>query len=358
MYVKKLNLTDYRNYNIAECFLCEGINILCGDNAQGKTNILESIYICATARSHRTSHEKETIMWDKEIAHIKIEVQKKNQCDQLDFFIGKKAKSVLVNRLPINKLSNLFGVLNVVIFSPEDLQLVKKSPKERRRFIDIEICQFDKLYYRVLNQYYKVLKHRNSYLKQRNIDEKLLDILDMQLVEWGTAIIKKRKNFIEKISIIAKEIHYEISGQKENLEIVYANNINEQDFLTKLTQVRAQDIKTLTTSIGPHKDDMQFIINNMNVKTFGSQGQQRTTVLSTKLAEVNMLRENTTETPILLLDDVLSELDLNRQKYLFNYTKNIQTIITCTEIEQSVWNCQKIGKLYNIVQGNIICKST
>ncbi|MBP3911673.1 MAG: DNA replication/repair protein RecF [Niameybacter sp.] len=355
MYIQELALNNFRNYGEVNIQLDKGINIFKGDNAQGKTNVLEAIYLCATARSHRTSQEKEVIKWNEEAAHITLDVQKRTFNDKIDFHITQKGKAVAINKLPVAKLGELFGTLTVVMFSPEDLQLIKKSPKERRRFIDIELCQFNKLYYYALKQYYKVLKQRNNALKQyqQNPNPDMLDIWDMQYVEYAKEVIRRRSEFIQEINEVAKKIHANISGGKEDLEVVYEPNVLEANIEEKVARYRQKDIMTQSSSVGPHRDDLKFLINGMDVKVYGSQGQQRTVVLSMKLAELRLMQENLGEAPILLLDDVLSELDDSRQKYLFSYTENIQTLITCTGVEQSVWNSQKVGKLYNVVKGNI-----
>lgn len=355
MYIKELSLKDFRNYDELTIELDHGINIFRGDNAQGKTNILEAIYLCATARSHRTHKEKEIIKWDREAAHVKMSVQKQYVEDIIDFHLTQKAKSALINRMPIARLGELFGCLNIVMFSPEDLQLIKNSPKERRRFIDIELCQIDKLYYYSLRQYHKVLKQRNLALKEyfRTKDASMLDVWDMQLEEYAKAVIQKRQSFIEEINLIARAIHNDISASKEELEVIYDPSVSAKEFSEKTLKFREKDILYQTTSIGPHRDDLKFLINGMDVKTYGSQGQQRSVVLSMKLAELKIMKKYIGEQPVLLLDDVLSELDDKRQKDLFKYTESIQTLITCTGIEQSVWNTQKIGKLYNVKAGKI-----
>lgn len=355
MYIKELSLKDFRSYKELNIALDHGINIFRGDNAQGKTNILEAIYLCATARSHRTHKEKEIIMWNEESAHVKLRIQKKYVEDSIDFHLSQRAKSALINKMPIGKLGELFGCLNIVMFSPEDLQLIKNSPKERRRFLDIELCQIDNLYYYALRQYHKVLKQRNLALKQlyKQNDYSMLDVWDIQLEEYAMTVIDKRVAFIEELNEIASQIHRDISGRKEELQIVYLPSAEKKEFTEKLRKSRDKDVLYQTTSIGPHRDDLKFLINDMDVKTYGSQGQQRTVVLSMKLAELKIMKKYVGEEPVLLLDDVLSELDENRQKDLFKYTENIQTLITCTGVEQSVWNTQKIGKLYNVTKGKV-----
>ncbi|ONI43558.1 DNA replication protein RecF [Candidatus Epulonipiscioides gigas] len=359
MYITNISLTNFRNYEHINLTLSKGINIFFGDNAQGKTNILEAIYLCATARSHRTNFEKEIIRWGENNTIVNLFLTKQYFSSVIDFSVSKKNKSVLVNKLPINKLANLFGILNVVFFSPEDLGLIKKSPKERRRFIDIEICQLDSLYFSVLKNYYKILKQRNCYLKHNfgNTDNNILDVWDEKLCQYGEIIIAKRKNFIENLDYGANLIHLEISGKKENLKIIYEPDIDIKNLKNKFETNRAKDIRTKTTNNGPHKDDINFLINSQNAKTFASQGQQRTCILSVKLAQIDMLKNITGEAPVLLLDDVLSELDINRQHYLFKYTTNIQTLITCTGIDQSILDLKSHGKLFVVEKANIICKN-
>lgn len=356
MYIRELSLQNFRNYNYLNLVLHPGINVFVGDNAQGKTNILEAIYLCATARSHRTNKEKEVIMWDQTEAHIRLNIQKKHIKDQIDFHMDNRGKGVAINRLPINKLGDLLGVLNVVMFSPEDLQMIKRSPGERRRFVDIELCQMDRMYYYGLQQYHKVLKQRNNLLKNfehTNDAKNLLEVWDTQIIEYGTNVINKRLDFINKLEKIAQEIHFNISGDKEKLEILYDPSVKAQDYEAKLIANHKGDIFRRSTSIGPHRDDLVFLINEMNVRTYGSQGQQRTVVLSIKLAQLRMIQEILGEQPVLLLDDVLSELDYHRQQFLFTHTQNIQTLITCTGVEESVWDSQNIGKLFKVSKGNI-----
>lgn len=355
MYIKTIKLNNYRNYTETTIELDQGINIFRGNNAQGKTNVLEAIYLCATARSHRTSQEKEVIKWQEEAAHIYLDVQKHVIEDKIDFHLTAKGKSVAINKLPVNKLGDLFGTLMVVMFSPEDLQLIKKSPKERRRFLDIELCQFDKMYYYALKQYYKILKQRNTALKQCAMDRDyaMLDVWDSQFEDYSRKVIAKREAFIVQLNEIATLIHSDISGGQEQLQVIYEPNVTVDKLSEKLLRNRQKDLLMHTTSIGPHRDDLKFLINGMDVRLYGSQGQQRTVVLSMKLAELQMMTEHIGESPILLLDDVLSELDDKRQQYLFSYTSNTQTLITCTGIEQGVWNTQKIGKLLNVKEGSI-----
>lgn len=362
MYISEVSLYQFRNYDNINIKFHPKLNILFGKNAQGKTNILEAIYICATARSHRTSREKEVIHWNKEEAHIRLLLYKRNRIDKFDFHLDKKGKkSVFINGVPIKKLGNLFGIMNLIFFSPEDLQLIKNGPKERRRFLDIELCQLDKIYLYNLQQYYKVLKQRNHLLKKvkLNISKKsMLEIWDEQLIYFGEKVIETRKVFINKISNIASVVHKNITSKKENLSIEYFPSIEKEKFKDKLKDYLDKDIQTGISSIGPHRDDIFFKINNNDIRIYGSQGQQRTTVLSLKLAEIDLIKSEIGEAPILLLDDVLSELDKNRQVDLVSNIENIQTILTCTGVEDIILKKLHKGFLFYIENGYIESKDS
>lgn len=355
MYISEIDLYQFRNYDNTNIKLHPKLNILYGNNAQGKTNILEAIYMCATARSHRTSREKETIKWDKEEAHIRLFLNKGDRLDKIDLHLNKNGKKyVFINEVPVQKLSNLLGIMHIIMFSPEDLQLIKSGPKERRRFIDIELCQIDKIYLYNLQQYYKVLKQRNHLLKNINYDkgqEAMLEVWDEQLVFYGEKIIETRKHFINKISHIASVIHGNIMSNKEYLEIEYFPNVEKENFKDKLKSFLEKDIKTGITSIGPHRDDVLFKINHNDVRTYGSQGQQRSVILSLKLAEIDLIKNEVKDNPILLLDDVLSELDENRQADLLSNISDIQTILTCTGIEDIILKKLHKGFLFYIENG-------
>lgn len=357
MYVKKLSLKNYRNIDFIEINLKNGVNIFYGNNAQGKTNLLESIYICATGRSHRTHIDKELIKFNEMSGHIRAEIEADNITDKIDIHLKRdNKKGIAINNFPINKLGELFGILNVVIFSPEDLNLIKSGPMERRRFIDMELCQINKVYYYNLGQYHKILKQRNSLLKKILNDNSLKDTLfvwDSQLIQFGKKIIEIRQDFINKINKISNKIHYEITGNKENLQIKYKPSVMIDEFEEKLLKSIDKDILYTSTSYGPHKDDILFFINNVNVRDYGSQGQQRTVSLSTKLAEIKFIEEEKNILPVLLLDDVLSELDKSRQKYLISHIKNIQVIITCTGVEDVIKNLDEECKIFNVTNGSI-----
>lgn len=337
----------------------EKINIIYGDNAQGKTNILESMYVCATSKSHRGSKDREIIRFDNDESHIKVNVRKNDMNYRIDMHLKKnKPKGIAVNGIPIKRAVELFGILNIVFFSPEDLNIIKNGPSERRRFIDMELSQLDKIYLDCLINYNKVVNQRNSLLKEyafsgRDDIISSLDIWDMQLVKYGNDVIKSREKFVKEINDLVKSIHTKLSGDREQLEIIYEPCVKEQDFESELVRVRDRDLKFKCTNIGPHKDDMCFLINGMDVRKYGSQGQQRTAALSLKLAEIELVKQIIHDTPVLFLDDVLSELDSRRQNFLLDSIGNIQTMITCTGLDEFINNRFSINKIFKVVNGTV-----
>lgn len=337
----------------------EKINIIYGDNAQGKTNILESMYVCATSKSHRGSKDREIIRFDNDESHIKVNVKKNDMNYRIDMHLKKnKPKGIAVNGIPIKRAVELFGILNIVFFSPEDLNIIKNGPSERRRFIDMELSQLDKIYLDCLINYNKVVNQRNSLLKEYAFSGRediisSLDIWDIQLVKYGNDVIKSREKFVKEINDLVKSIHTKLSGDREQLEIIYEPCVKEQDFESELVRVRDRDLKFKCTNIGPHKDDMCFLINGMDVRKYGSQGQQRTAALSLKLAEIELVKQIIHDTPVLFLDDVLSELDSRRQNFLLDSIGNIQTMITCTGLDEFINNRFSINKIFKVVNGTV-----
>lgn len=357
MIINNLALNNYRNYLSEEINFSDGINILYGDNAQGKTNILEAIYMLATTKSHRTSKDKEIIRFDSEEGHIKAGIKKRDIDYRIDMHLRKnKSKGVAIDRVPIRKTSQLMGMVNVVLFSPEDLTIIKDSPSERRRFIDMELCQLSKIYYSNLSNYNKILNQRNNLLKNIYYDKSqmdMLDIWDSQLVDYGLKIIKDRNNFINKINEIILDIHRKLTSDKETIKVRYDKNISEEDFAKELTNKRDADLRYQSTQVGPHRDDISFFVNDMDVKIYGSQGQQRTVALSLKLAEIKLVKEIIGDNPILLLDDVMSELDSSRRDALLSSINDIQTIITCTGYDDFIKERLAIDKVYQVSKGTI-----
>jgi len=351
MYVKEISIENFRNFAKLQVLLENGINIVYGDNANGKTNLIEAIYFCATGRSQRAKHNKELIRFGCGEAHLQA-VMDKFLIDVHIFQEGKK-KGIAVDHIPIKKLSQLFGLLLVVIFTPEDLRIIKSGPGERRAFMDVELCQLNSVYYHALRQYYKALKQRNNLLRAIPKDRSLkatLEVWDAPLCQYGMQIMEHRAGFIEDISEIAADIHAHITGGKEKLLLEYNPQIID-NYEERLKRTVERDIMLGSTSAGIHKDDVAFSINGNDVRTYGSQGQQRTAALSVKLAEIELIKGRTGKTPVLLLDDVLSELDESRQKFLFNHIGDLQTVLTCTGVEDILKNID--GKTMKMTEGAI-----
>lgn len=357
MVIESVDLKNYRNYSIMNMEFDSKVNLIYGDNAQGKTNILESLYVCATSKSHRGSKDKEIIRFNEDEAHIKMNVLKNEIHYRIDMHLKKnKTKGIAVNGIPIKKAVELFGIINIVIFSPEDLNLIKNGPAERRRFIDMELSQLDKIYLSNLINYNKVLTQRNKLLKELAFhitEDQLmaLDIWDMQLIKYGMEVINSRASFICQINAIIKDIHKKLSGGVEDLSINYVPYTDIESFEHLINQSREKDIRFKATSYGPHKDDIIFYINGKDVRKYGSQGQKRTAALSLKLAEIELVKLRINDTPVLLLDDVLSELDSSRQNFLLDSIGDIQTIVTCTGVDEFINNRFAINKVFKVEQG-------
>lgn len=362
MILKSVALSHFRNYDDLYMEFDKGTNILYGDNAQGKTNVLESIYVSGTTKSHKGSKDRELIQFGQEESHIRTVVEKGGLDYQIDMHLKKnKSKGIAINRIPIKKASELFGILNIVFFSPEDLNIIKNGPLERRRFLDVELCQLDKIYLYNLTKYNKILNQRNRLLKDINFKPELLDTIavwDMQLVEYGKKIIQTRKEFVEELNAIVYEIHKKISGNKEELVLKYEPDVIAENMEAQLEKCKEKDLRFGQTSVGPHRDDLCFMIKGIDVRKYGSQGQQRSCALSLKLSEIELVKKSIKETPILILDDVLSELDSNRQNFLLNSIHDIQTIITCTGLDEFVRNRFEINKIFKVVNGTVEAKNS
>ncbi|MFB9326584.1 DNA replication/repair protein RecF [Paenibacillus aurantiacus] len=368
MYLNSIQLQHYRNYEQLELRTDSQVNLFVGPNAQGKTNLLESIFVLALTKSHRTSKDKELIGWQSQDARIRGEVEKRYGTVTLDLTLSGQGKKAKINGLEQRKLSDFVGSLNVVMFAPEDLEIVKGTPGIRRRFLDMEIGQVQPGYLHSLGQYSKVLVQRNNYLKTAtpgSVNQAMLDIWNMQLAEYGVKIMKKRENFIHKLQKWAQQIHAGITGGTEELTIVYRPSFETEDakdesvlfdrFMIKLTQVKDQELRRGVTLVGPHRDDIAFFINGKEAQVYGSQGQQRTTALSLKLAEIELIHEEIGEYPLLLLDDVLSELDQNRQTQLIETFQNkVQTFVTTTGLESV--NIAKLhdSRIYQVRDGQVV----
>ena len=357
MTVKSLELDHFRNYESLTIDFEEGINILYGDNAQGKTNILEAVYLSGTTKSHKGSKDKEMIRFGADESHIRILIEKKEKQYQIDMHLKKnRSKGIAINKIPIQRASELFGILNIIFFSPEDLNLIKNGPSERRRFMDLELCQLDKIYLNDLSKYNKILNQRNKLLKDIAFRPDLKDTLcvwDLQLAEYGRKIIKRRQDFVNQLSEIVKVIHSKLSGGREELLLAYEPQVSEEFFEQELEHAHEKDLKYGQTTIGPHRDDISFTIYGVDIRKFGSQGQQRTSALALKLSEIEFVKKIIKDTPILLLDDVLSELDSNRQNYLLNNISSTQTIITCTGLDGFIRNRFQINRVFEVIEGRV-----
>ena len=358
MYIQSLELKNYRNYDRLIIEFSSGTNILYGDNAQGKTNILEAVYLGATTKSHRGSKDKEIIRFGENESHIRIHLMKQDIGHQIDMHLKKsRTKGAAIDRIPIKRSSDLLGFVPVIFFSPEDLSIIKNGPSERRKFLDIELSQLEKMYLHQLSSYNRVMAQRNNLLKQLAYQRELLDTLDswdLQLVKYGSEVIRYRPKFIEDLNEIIREIHKNLTGKKEKIVLKYDYSVNYDEFLTVLQRKREIDLKYASTGAGPHRDDIEFLVNGIDIRKFGSQGQQRTAALSLKLAQIELVKRQTGETPILLLDDVLSELDSSRKNYLLDSIKDIQTLITCTGLEEFINSHLQIDKMFQVKSGKIV----
>lgn len=358
MNIESITLKNFRNYEELHMDFSQGTNILYGDNAQGKTNVLEAVYLCSTTKSHRSTKDKEMIRFGDEESHIKMILQRDGVRRRIDMHIKQnKAKGIAVDGLPIHKASELFGIVNVVFFSPEDLNLIKDGPAQRRRFIDLELCQLDKVYVYHLVSYNRVVNQRNKLLKElafRSDYADTLDIWDEQMVSYGQQVIELRGNFVNQLNGIIEGIHRRLSGGKEHLELKYEPSVKKEELANAVFRSRDKDIRQKTTLVGPHRDDLSFMVNNVDIRKYGSQGQQRTAALSLKLAEIELVKQLVKDYPVLLLDDVLSELDSSRQNQLLAGIDHIQTMITCTGLDDFINNRFQIDKIFKVVNGRVI----
>ena len=369
MKLSKLHLENYRNYKDVNLTFSPSLNIFLGENAQGKTNLLESIYVLALTRSHRTNQEKDFIRFGSDFARLMASIEKTNTTIELEMAISSKGKKTKINHLEQRKLSDYIGELNVVLFAPEDLLLIKGAPQLRRRFIDMELGQINPIYLYHLSMYQKVLKQRNKYLKEltnqpNETELTFLEVLSDQLVEAGSQVIFMRLAFIKQLEKWAQITHDKISNHKEVLTLKYANSFDCEEPMTRqmiserfketLIKNRKRELFNRSTSVGPHRDDLLFFINDKEVQTFGSQGQQRTTALSIKLAELELIHEELNEYPVLLLDDVMSELDDERQIHLLETIDGkVQTFISTTTLKHLSHKLTTDPEIFKVVNGTI-----
>ncbi|HJD45643.1 MAG TPA: DNA replication/repair protein RecF [Candidatus Mediterraneibacter norfolkensis] len=359
MVIRSLKLKNYRNYDLLDITFDPKTNILYGDNAQGKTNILEALYLTGTTKSHRGTKDRDMIQFGHDESHLETVVEKKGACFQIDMHLKKNSpKGIAIDKIPIRRASELFGIVQFVFFSPEDLNIIKEGPSGRRRFIDLELSQIDKVYLSNLSNYNRIINQRNSLLKDLYGKEHLietLDIWDIQLASYGTKILERRREFVDQVNEIISDIHYKLTGGKERIRLIYEESKGNLTFEQALKKYRERDIRMKSTTVGPHRDDLCFMNNGeIDIRKFGSQGQQRTAALSLKLSEIELVKRIINDTPILLLDDVLSELDKHRQNYLLESIHDIQTVITCTGLDEFVNNRFSINKIFHIKNGNAV----
>lgn len=360
MKINSLELNNFRNYTQTKIKFNDGLNFIVGKNAQGKTNLLESIYLLSVGKSPKNSKDKQLIKFGAEKAKVAVSFSTTAGNKTIEMYLDKNdKKSIKVNNLNILKLTELVGTLSVVYFSPDELKLIKEVPEDRRSFLDIAISQFDKTYLYNLLKYNRVLKMRNQILKcldSRDIKLEQLRLFTPQLVETAEKIIEKRLMFLDKLKVIAKDIHKTITLE-EDLDITYSYKPKEnlsikEDLNNQLNSSLEKELELGYTTVGPHRDDIVFKINSLDCKQFASQGQQRTVALVVKLSLMEVIREEIGEYPILLLDDVLSELDNARQERLLNMTTKYQTFISCTAIPETNLNYNKT----EISNGSILFK--
>jgi DNA replication and repair protein RecF len=367
-----VRLSHYRNYDALELSFSEKTNVLIGENAQGKTNLLEAIYVLALAKSHRTTHDKELIGWDQETARVEGRVVKRTGSHVQEIVISGRGKKAELNHLEQRRLSDYVGALNIVLFAPEDLHIVKGSPQVRRRFLDMEIGQVSPVYLHELSQYLKVFQQRNALLKQLSMkggDETFLGILTEQMITLAVKIVHRRHHFMAQLEKWARPIHDGISRGQEELALIYRSDTFGSELLDvegmtasytqKFGKIKENEIRRGVTLFGPHRDDFGMEVNGRNVQTYGSQGQQRTAALSLKLAEIELIHEEVGEYPLLLLDDVLSEFDDHRQTHLLDtMQQKVQTILTTTSVDGIAHETINQAKLFHVKQGTVDLEET
>ncbi|MDR1619485.1 MAG: DNA replication/repair protein RecF [Clostridiales bacterium] len=341
MHIARIRLQNFRSYQSLDFQPAPNLCVLAGENAAGKTNILESLFLCALGRSHRTRHDGELIRYGEARARVGLALQGRTGAHEIACDLFREGRRALrIDGMPLTRSGELLGHLRVVMFSPEDLRLIKQGPSERRRFMDMELSQLNPAYYYRLQQYNLALKQRNALLRDGLSTAGALDPWDTQLAQLGAAIMRERHAFMGRIAVMAAQLHNELAGDKETLRVNYepSTPLDEEKaqaaaLLKALRENAIRDKERGGTSHGPHRDDVSILVNGMDARAFGSQGQQRTAALSLKLSELTLTRELGGESPVLLLDDVLSELDGHRQHMLASAMRGCQTFLTCTRPE-------------------------
>lgn len=355
MIIKKIKLQNFRNYKEQEIKLFKDVNIFYGNNAQGKTNILEALYLCAFGRSFRTYKDAELINFESSSGKVFVEFDKNNREQNIDITLNKKEKKIVkVNGIKINKNSELLGNVNMVLFSPDDTVILKEAPSSRRKFLDILISQLRPNYAHLLSEYNKVLEQRNSMLKYKNIDT--IDIWNEQLANYAERIYSYRKCYIDKLKVKIEVIVPNLTNGKETLEMRYKTQFKDKPSYMKLLEQSIKiDLIKGYTGTGIHRDDFELLVNGKELNLYGSQGQHRTAILGLKFAEMEIIKEEENEKPILLLDDITSELDLERINLILSKVDGYQVIVTCTDanIIRNLEGLTNEVKLYKIVGGNV-----
>ena len=357
MIITRAQLNNYRSYASCELAPCEGVNVLLGDNGQGKTNVLEALYLCCTGRSHRTRQDRELIRWGEDFASVKVEAQRRDGSHEVEILMPAMGRRrIKIAGQEISRSGELMGHVTGVLFSPEDLRTVKDGPAERRRFVDMALSQIKPAYYYALQRYARALKQRNETLKAIAAQPALaatLDAWDEQLATAGAELMRHRRAYVEQLSRTASETHRDIADGREKLEIRYLPSVtmgdDAQSNLEALFGARENDVRRMTTTVGAHRDDVQILVEGRDVRAFGSQGQQRTAALSMRLSELDVMREQLGEWPMLMLDDVMSELDPGRRRQLVSHLKGIQTFITCTDAEDLAG--AEVGRTWRVENG-------
>ena len=361
MFLRELQLVNFRNYKLLNMVFNSNINIILGNNAQGKSNLLESIYLLSMGKSFRTVIDAEMINFSEEYLRVKGNFDKSDEELSLEVMFSKIKKKFKINGLESSKNSDLLENAYIVVFSPEDLRIVKDEPEKRRKYLDRELFMIKPLYFKDLSKYKKSVMQRNALLKSEYPDDSMLDVWDENMVYFGCKVMDERKAFINKLITVSREIHSEITGRNEELELGYESNIEAFDepesqtfaFKQALIDSREKDLLRKTTTRGPHKDDLSIQIDGVDARRFGSQGQQRTAALSLKLAELAIIKEETGEDAIILLDDVLSELDGERQHFLIKSLSNNQLFISAAEINKDIKNTFNQGEFFFVEEGKV-----
>ena len=358
MIIRSIELKNFRNYAEATIDFHEKINIFLGNNAQGKTNLLESIYITSFGKSFRQGNDNEMIKLGEKFCKVKVDAERDHRNTSVEIVIAENEKGIKTDGVRIKRISEILEKILIVVFSPDDLKIVKGEPEKRRRFIDRELCQIRPSYYSDIYSYKRVLQQRNALLKDRDIKIEDIEVWNDKLAEFGERVIQKRVEFIRKLNRISSEIHKIITNGQESLEVIYYSTVPlsvnlREVFLFKLKEGLKKDIFRGSTETGPHRDDLIIQIDGQDIRKFGSQGQQRTATLSIKLAELKLIKEETGEDAVLLLDDALSELDAERQNFLLNSFENIQLFITAAELSKDILEKLPKGRVFNIVNGTV-----